>query len=181
MKYNQNQKISQVTEATLVIGVDVASEVQYARAFDYRGLELGIRLKFCNDADGFQIFNAWVEDLKAKAQKEHVIVGMEPTGHYWFNLAQHLQDYNMRVVLVNPFHVKRSQELDDNSPGKNDRKDPKTIAMLLKDGRYLEPYIPEGCVQRAAGCHGNSLAAHDTTQCHPEPRQTLAEHLLSRI
>ena len=144
MKYNQNQKISQVTEATLVIGVDVASEVQYARAFDYRGLELGKRLKFCNDADGFQIFNEWVEDLKAKARKESVIVGMEPTGHYWFNLAQHLQDYNMRVVLVNPFHVKRSQELDDNSPGKNDRKDPKTIAMLVKDGRYLEPYIPEG-------------------------------------
>lgn len=30
------------------------------------------------------------------------------------------------------------------NPTKNDRKDPKTIAMLVKDGRYMEPYIPEG-------------------------------------
>lgn len=50
----------------------------------------------------------------------------------------------MKLVLVNPFHVKRSKELDDNNPTKNDRKDPKTIAMLVKDGRYMEPYIPEG-------------------------------------
>lgn len=73
-----------------------------------------------------------------------VMVGMEPTGHYWFNLAQQLKDQSMKIVLVNPFHVKRSKELDDNNPTKNDRKDPKTIAMLVKDGRYMEPYIPEG-------------------------------------
>jgi transposase len=69
---------------------------------------------------------------------------MEPTGHYWFALAQYLRDHDLKVVLVNPFHVKRSKELDDNNPTKNDRKDPKTIAMLVKDGRYLEPYIPSG-------------------------------------
>lgn len=72
------------------------------------------------------------------------MVGMEPTGHYWFNIAQELKDQSMKIVLVNPFHVKRSKELDDNNPTKNDRKDPKTIAMLVKDGRYMEPYIPEG-------------------------------------
>lgn len=72
------------------------------------------------------------------------MVGMEPTGHYWFNLAQYVGDFNIKTVLVNPFHVKRSKELDDNNPTKNDRKDPKTIAMLVKDGRYMIPYIPEG-------------------------------------
>lgn len=40
----------------------------------------------------------------------------------------------MNLVLVNSFHVKRSKELDDNNPTKNDCKDPKTIAMLIKDG-----------------------------------------------
>lgn len=45
---------------------------------------------------------------------------------------------------MNPHHVKKSKELDDNNPSKNDRKDPKTIAMLVKDGRYMEPYMPEG-------------------------------------
>ena len=49
--------------------------------------------------------------------------------------------------MVNPFHVKRTKELDDNSPTKNDRKDPKTIAMLVKDGRYREVYMPEDVYQ----------------------------------
>ena len=47
---------------------------------------------------------------------------MESTGHYWFTFAQHLKDHNTKIVLVNPFHVKRSKELDDNNPTKNDRK-----------------------------------------------------------
>ncbi len=50
----------------------------------------------------------------------------------------------MKLVLVNPHHVKKSKELDDNHPSKSDRKDPKTIAKLVIEGRYIEPYIPEG-------------------------------------
>lgn len=144
MKYTQNEKILQITDETLIVGVDIASEIQYARGFDYRGVELGKLIKFNNDAEGFLSFASWVGELRVKFQKQSVIVGMEPTGHYWFNFAQDLKDNSIKIVLVNPFHVKRSKELDDNNPTKNDRKDPKTIAMLVKDGRYMVPYIPEG-------------------------------------
>ena len=61
-----------------------------------------------------------------------------------FNLQQYCKDQGVKVVLVNPYHVKKTKELDDNSPTKNDRKDPKTIAKLVVDGRYMEPYVPEG-------------------------------------
>jgi len=124
--------------------VDIASEIHYARAFDNRGLEIGKLLKFSNDAEGFGQLEAWARAIGEKNNKNKIIVGMEPTGHYWFNLAQQLKDQGIKIVLVNPYHVKRSKELDDNNPTKNDRKDPKTIAMLVKDGRYMEPYIPEG-------------------------------------
>lgn len=144
MKYTQNEKIMQLTEKTLIVGADIASETQYARAFDNRGIEVGKLLKFTNDVDGFKVMASWLGELKQKYQKQQIIVGMEPTGHYWFTLAQYLKDCGIKIVLVNPFHVKRSKELDDNSPTKNDRKDPKTIAMLVKDGRYMEPYIPTG-------------------------------------
>lgn len=40
MNYTQNQKIEQVTESTLVFGVDIGSSEHYVRAFDYRGREL---------------------------------------------------------------------------------------------------------------------------------------------
>jgi transposase len=54
-------------------------------------------------------------------EKRDVIVGMEPTGHYWLNLAYFLQAYDIQCVTVNPMHVKRSKELDDNSPTKEKR------------------------------------------------------------
>jgi len=50
-------------------------------------------------------------------------------------------------VLVNPYHVKRSKELDDGHPSKSDKKDPKTIAKLVLEGRYVYPYIPKDCTQ----------------------------------
>jgi transposase len=144
MKYTQNEKIKQLTEKTLIIGVDIASQTQYARAFDNRGIEIGKLIKFANNVEGFKNFASWCGELKQKHQKQQIVVGMEPTGHYWFTFAQYLKNQGNRIVLVNPFHVKRSKEMDDNNPTKNDCKDPKTIAMLVKDGRYMEPYIPTG-------------------------------------
>jgi transposase len=144
MSLTQNAKIRQVTETTMVIGVDIASETHWARAFDWRGLELGKAISFENSANGFQQFTRWASELAARGCKDRVIVGAEPTGHYWFTLAVYLKNSGVRLVLVNPYHVKRSKELDDNHPSKSDRKDPKTIAKLVLEGRCNEPYIPEG-------------------------------------
>ncbi|WP_338113076.1 IS110 family transposase [Paenibacillus artemisiicola] len=44
---------------------------------------------------------------------------------------------------MNPLHVKRTKELDDNSPTKNDVKDARVIAQLVKDGRYAVPSLPQ--------------------------------------
>ena len=74
----------------------------------------------------------WMDDIAEKHEMEKVIPGMEPTGHYWLNLGAYLQGQGMRPVHVNPHHVKKSKELDDNNPNKNDRKDPRTIAGLVK-------------------------------------------------
>jgi transposase len=145
MKYTQNERIMQITEKTLIVGIDVGSETHYARAFNFRGLEYGKLLKFNNDAEGFSRFEDWVRKLVNNNGFKDVTIGMEPTGHYWFNLGEYIERQSgMRIVLVNPHHVKKSKELDDNNPSKTDRKDPKTIAMLIKDGRYIEPYLPEG-------------------------------------
>ena len=40
MNYTQNEKIEQVTDSTIVVGVDIGSQIHYARAFDNRGREL---------------------------------------------------------------------------------------------------------------------------------------------
>ena len=147
MKSTQNEKISQIKFETLVVGIDIGKETHYARAFDYRGIELARLLKFSNTDQGFQLFDQWMRDICKQQEKAEIIAGFEPTGHYWFTLGDHLKSQGHKLAIVNPFHVKRTKELDDNSPTKNDRKDPKTIAMLVKDGRYREVYIPDDIYQ----------------------------------
>ncbi len=144
MNFTQNEKLNQLSEKSIVIGVDIASELHYARAFDWRGVELGKVFKFANSAEGFKDLSAWIGRLKKQTQKDSIVIGAEPTGHYWFGLASYLKEQSIKLVLVNPFHVKRSKEFDDNHPSKTDAKDPKTIAKLVIEGRYNEPYIPEG-------------------------------------
>lgn len=141
----QNAKIKSITEKTLIVGIDIGSETHYARAFDWRNYEYSKKpFSFNNDEEGFKSFSLWVNEIAEKHGKNTVIPGMEPTGHYWLNLGVYLQEQGMRPVHVNPHHVKKSKELDDNNPNKNDRKDPKTIAALVNEGRFSYPYIPTG-------------------------------------
>ncbi len=62
MKYNQNTKIMQITEKTLIVGVDIAKEIHHARAFDFRGIEYGKRIEFSNDIDGMKRFLKWAAE-----------------------------------------------------------------------------------------------------------------------
>lgn len=137
------QKLEAITTSTLIIGVDIAKKVQWARFTDYRGLELGKALKFWNDKNGFETILASIRTICKFKKLDKVIVGMEPTGHYWKPLANYLILNEITVVMVNPYHTKRAKELDDNSPTKSDKKDALTIARLVRDGRYYEVYIPQ--------------------------------------
>lgn len=140
----QNEKIELVDEKTLVIGVDIGSYDEYARAFTCRKQELSKKpLHFYNTAEGFKTFKDWAVNIMKANGLEKIIVGMEPTSIYWEALATYCKDNGMILVHVNPAAVHKSKELDDNDPSKNDRKDPKVIAGLVADGRYQFPYMPE--------------------------------------
>ncbi|WP_338044839.1 IS110 family transposase [Paenibacillus lignilyticus] len=99
---------------------------------------------FENNLAGFELFVSWYHKILTEQGFQDVIVGMEPTGHYWLNLAHFLREKQVKYGVVNPLHVKKSKELDDNSPTKNDIKDAKVIAQLVKDGRYAVPSLPQG-------------------------------------
>ena len=144
MNYTQNKKISQINERTLVVGIDIAKHAHVARAQDFRGLEYSKALTFDNSHKGFNELLKWIYRTAEDYDKTNIIAGMEPTGHYWFALAQFLRQQGIKIAIVNPMHVKKSKELDDNSPTKNDIKDARVIAQLVKDGRYAEPNIPQG-------------------------------------
>lgn len=141
---DRNIKLEAVTPSTLVVGVDIAKEIQWAKFVNYRGLELGKALKFRNKKNGFDSILASIEAICKNKRFDNVIVGMEPTGHYWKPLANYLIMHGIKVVMVNPYHTKRAKELDDNSQTKSDKKDALTIAKLVCDGRYYAVYMPQG-------------------------------------
>lgn len=143
MSITQNSKIHRISESTLVVGADIAKKIHVARASNVRGVELGKPLEFDNSKRGFDRLRTWIRSLMVDHSLDNVIFGVEPTGHYWMNLSQFLRRQGIQVVLVNPLHVKKTKELEDNSPTKNDRKDARVISQLVKDGRYSEPHIPE--------------------------------------
>ena len=81
----QNAKIASITEKTLVVGIDVGSEMHYARAFDWRGYEYSTKaFQFSNTEAGFSSFYTWMQDIAKDNGKQAVLPGMEPTGHCWF-------------------------------------------------------------------------------------------------
>ncbi|MED1791039.1 IS110 family transposase, partial [Brevibacillus laterosporus] len=146
MKYKrskkQNQRIQQITELTLVVGADIAKKTHVARAVDFRGIEIGKDCVFGNDHSGLTKLVSWMKELQRQYAKTDIILGIEPTGHYWFPLAEFLHRENIKVVIVNPHHVNKSKELEDNSPTKNDYKDARLIADLVRNGKYSEPKLP---------------------------------------
>jgi len=148
MKVNRtSQRLEAITVNTLVVGVDIAKSLQWARFVDYRGAEVGKAVYFSNDRKGFEYIVAKIKELcNSKVfvhQFTNVIIGMEPTGHYWKPFANYMMQRGFRVVGVNPYHTKKAKELDDNSQTKSDKKDAITIARLVKGGRYFDPYLPQ--------------------------------------
>src|SRR5699024_2925047 len=136
MNNNLNQRLNQVSEKTLIIGIDIAKRTHYACAVDYRGYELSKSYSFKQSRDGFKQFLDSILDLRFSHGKNDIIVGFEPTGHYWMILAAFLTEHDIRFVMVNPMHVNRTKELDDNLQTKNDQKDARLIAKLITNGNF---------------------------------------------
>ena len=144
-KFDKNEKLSFISDNMLILGCDIGSETHYVRAIDTRGRELSkSAFSFSNTVEGFESLLDWATKHAAAHNKSQIVLGLEPTGHYWFCLATWLIAKGISVVQVNPYAVKQTKEVEDNSQLKDDTKDPKLIANLVKDGNFGVPYLPEG-------------------------------------
>lgn len=143
-KFDKNAKLTFISDDMLILGCDVGSETHYLRAIDTRGRELSkSAFPFSNSSEGFQSAKEWAVNIAAVNNKNQIVMGLEPTGHYWFALATWMISNGISVVQVNPYAVKQTKEVEDNSQLKDDTKDPKLIANLVKDGNFGMPYLPE--------------------------------------
>jgi len=147
--YNkQVAKRQRIRKATLIVGVDVGKSFNALGFMDKEGNVLGSCAKLYNNRDGFEEFINLIEGLKAKHHLRDVLIGMEPTGHYWRKLAYFAKEHGYEVRFVRTTALKHHRELDESSSAKSDQRDALTIANITREGKYIDTVIEDGVLRQ---------------------------------
>jgi transposase len=86
---------------------------------------------------GFDETHAYLRTTFPNNAPGDFLVGLEFAGHHGYTFAQFLAQKGYTVVSVMPAHTKRTKEIEDNSPNKNDDKDAQQICKLTGDGIFV--------------------------------------------
>ena len=147
--YNkQVAKRQRIRKATLIVGVDIGKAFNAIGFMDKEGNVLGSCAKLYNNRDGFEEFINLIEELKAKHHLRDVLIGMEPTGHYWRKLAYFAKDHGYEVRFVRTTALKHHREIDESSSAKSDQRDALTIANITREGKYIDTVIEDGLLRQ---------------------------------
>lgn len=90
---------------------------------------------------GFDRLCRAINEAMVRTKAQVVLVGMEPTGHYFENLARHLHQRPQPVTLINSFAVSRNREQQMMRREKDDEIDVAAIGDLLRRGEGT-PFQP---------------------------------------
>lgn len=147
MQKNYNKQIEkqqQVTPETLVVGIDIGNEFNAVALVDKFGKIYNKYPKVYNNHAGFNYFKEVIKNQQKTNGFTKVLVGLEPTGHYWRKIAYFAkaQDYEVRFVRTTA--VRYQRELDESSSAKTDIRDAVTIANIVREGKYLDTPIKDG-------------------------------------
>ncbi|MFZ3106725.1 MAG: IS110 family transposase [Candidatus Hydromicrobium sp.] len=144
MKAKKKAKLDLIGDDTLVVGVDVGKRNHYCRFINVRGYEIGKGFSFSNNRDGMEKIISKIEEAKKQNNLAKAVIGLEPSGHYWKPAAHYLSRSGYGLALVNPYHIKRIKEIEDNCQTKTDPKDSLLIAKLVRDGDFFDPNLAGG-------------------------------------
>jgi transposase len=128
----------------LVVGVDVGKAYNAVGFMNKEGKILGSCAKVYNSREGFEQFMKMVEDLKAQYGLKDVLIGMEPTGHYWRKLAYFAKEHGYEVRFIRTTALKHHRELDESASAKSDQRDALTIMNITREGKYIDTVVEDG-------------------------------------
>lgn len=137
-----------IKKTTLVIGMDIGCEFNAMGLMNKEGKVLGRYPKIYNSRGGFNYFTKVIEDTKGKHGLKDVLIGMEPTGHYWRKIAYNALEKGYDVKFIRTTALKHQRELDESSAAKCDIKDALTLANLTREGKYIDTVIEDGILRQ---------------------------------
>jgi len=139
----QLEKRKRIGDHTLVIGMDIGSDFNAACFMDKEGNVLGRYPVIYNSRKGFEYFQAMIMKTRREHKLDDILIGMEPTGHYWRKIAFFAKEQGYEVRFVRTTAVKHQRELDESSSAKSDIKDAYTIGNIVREGKYIDTVIEE--------------------------------------
>jgi transposase len=137
------KKLAQVKPGTLFVGVDLGLDRNVAVIIS-GGAQRLAKFSFPHDQDGYAYFRRRLEKVRERHRAPAVLVGMEPTNHFWKLLATNLEQHQLAYRLVNPYTVKKHREGDQLDRSKDDVRDAFAIADLLRTGKFTETQLIHG-------------------------------------
>jgi transposase len=128
--------------------MDIGCEFNAMGLMNKEGEVLGRYPKIYNSRKGFDYFVKAIEDTKRKKRLNDVVIGLEPTGHYWRKIAYFAKDKGYDVKFIRTTALKHQRELDESSPAKCDIKDALTITNITREGKYIDTVIEDGLLRQ---------------------------------
>jgi len=128
-------------EQILCVSIDVSKDFHVVLLHNGLGEVVTPRLEIDIFRTGFEQLCQAVEAAIKASAAQVVLVGMEPTGHYYENLARHLQATGQKVTMVNSFAVKENRRQQMMAYEKDDDIDVAAIGDLLRRGEG-SPFRP---------------------------------------
>jgi len=137
-----------IKRTTLVIGMDIGNEFNAMCLMNKEGEVLSKYPRLYNTRKGFDYFVKIVEETRAKKGFSTVLIGMEPTGHYWRKIAYFAKEKGYEVRFVRTTALRHQRELDESSSAKSDVRDAVTIANITREGKYIDTVIQDGTLRQ---------------------------------
>lgn len=128
-------------EQILCVSIDISKDFHVVLL--HNGLGEIVTPSFEMDifSTGFAQFCQAVDTAVAVIAAQVILVGMEPTGHYYENLARHIQATGQKVTIINSFAVKENRRQQMMAYEKDDDIDTAAVGDLLRRGEG-SPFRP---------------------------------------
>lgn len=122
----------------LTIGIDVSKD-SHSACFGTKSMVLSKKFEFHNSREGFQKFEHNIRNLSKRNACKQVLIGMEPSGLYWYGLYERLKKCGFGVCLVNCMAVKNNRKTMPDGSSKTDPKDAYSVYDLMIQGKFFLP------------------------------------------
>lgn len=140
----QVKRRQKITNRTLVVSLDIGSEFNAMALMNKEGEIIGRYSKIFNSRRGFEHFRKIIENVRKRKGFKKVLVGFEPTGHYWRKIGYYAKECGYEIRFIRTTALKHQRGLDESSSSKNDMRDAVTIGNIVREGKYIDTVIEDG-------------------------------------